>query len=554
MTHSDTAFRLRLIGPFRLERNDGTRIEITSKRSQALLAMLAGAGSAERSRLWLQDRLWGARAPEQAAASLRRELSNLRQLVNIDGKEWLFSAHGRVWLNLDQVDVDCRALDQIPDGEFLEGIDVPGEEMFEDWLRSERQRIEVRQSQLVPKAAPSNVATDPPATSFAARSAIAVLPFEGEGESEQIAHGLAEDLIDRLSRLRWLPVIARNSSFAVPTEKREPRAAGSALQAQYIVEGSIRDQMLTVSLIDTENGQCLWNGRSPLPGESDLATIDSVLTGITVTLGFRIDQSEQQRAMHKAQSDLNVRELIWRGRWHLSRLTRDDADAARVCFEQALQREPNSPEALIQMCWVQLWALWATRGAEEEIRNVRKLTQRAIIADYEDARGHMLAGIAEIWLRQPLRAEALLRRAIELNPSLVMAHAQLGSALHLKGDHKGAIDALQTAIRLSPNDPDLFYTFAELAMAMLFEDRLDDALLYAEYALARRSGYWIGHVAKVTALARLGRHVEANSAYLDLERSNTGFRDEYIDWVPFVDSSKQDFLKDGLNLARSMPD
>lgn len=516
--------------------------------------MLAGAGSAERSRLWLQDRLWGSRAPEQAAASLRRELSNLRQLVNGNGQEWLFSAHGRVWLNLDVVDVDCRMLDRCPDGEFLEGIDIPGEEMFEDWLRTERQRIEARQMRPMQVAMPSEQPMVETSTPFAARTAIAVLPFEGGDESELIAQGLAEDLIDRLSRLRWLPVIARNSSFALPSEQREPRAAGAALQAQYIVEGSIRDRMLTVSLIDTENGQCMWNGRSALPGHADLATLDSVLTGITVTLGFRIDQNEQQRALHKAQSDLSVRELIWRGRWHLSRLTRDDATAARACFEEALLREPNSPEALIQMCWVQLWALWATRGAEEEIRNVRKLAQRAIIADYEDARGHMLAGIAEIWLRQPLRAESLLRRAIDLNPSLVMAHAQLGSALHLKGDHNGAIVALQTAIRLSPNDPDLFYTYAELAMAMLFEDRLDEALLNAEYALARRSGYWIGHVAKVIALVKLGRRDAANSAFSDLERSKSGFRDKFIDWLPFVDSSKQDFLKDGLNLARSMPD
>ena len=468
MANNDTAFRLRLIGPFRLERPDGTRIEISSKRSQALLAMLACAGSGERSRAWLQDRLWGARAPEQGAASLRRELSNLRQLVNVDGTEWLLSAHGRVWLNLDCVDVDCRRLDLLPDGELLEGIDIPGEEMFEDWLRAERQRIDARPAKPSMPLSASDKLAEPP-TAFVERSAIAVMPFTCTEELVQIAQGLAEDLIDRLSRLRWLPVIARNSSFALVADNHDPRKAGAALGAQYVVTGSIRQTTMTVSLNDADSGQCLWTGRSALPGQTDPDSLDAILAGITATLGFRIDQSEQQRALHKAQSDLNVRELIWRGRWHLSRLTRADAAAAHSCFDQALAREPNSPEALIQLCWVRLWDLWATRGTDSEIREVRKMTQRAIIADYEDARGHMLAGIAEIWLRQPLRAEALLRRAIDLNPSLVMAHAQLGSALHLKGEHSEAIEALLTAIRLSPNDQDLFYIQGELAMALLFE-------------------------------------------------------------------------------------
>ena len=291
-----------------------------------------------------------------------------------------------------------------------------------------------------------------------------------------------------------------------------------------------------------------------LPSGADAAEFEELLAAISATLGLKIDLREQARAMAKPTSDLKVNDLIWRGRWHLNRLTREDSLLARECFEQALALEPASPEALIQVTWVRLWELWVTRGADDEVRAVRQMAQQAIIADYDDARGHMLAGIAEMWLRQPLRAEALLHRAIELNPSLVMAHAQLGCALHLKGEHRSAIERLRFAVRLSPNDHDLFFTLGELAGAHLFCGEATIALDYAEQALARRSAYWLAHVIKITALVQLSQLEQASSALADLIAAKTGFRVEFIEWMPFLDSAKREFLKDGLNRAAAWSD
>lgn len=555
MAKDESRYSLGLAGAFRLTGPGGRRIEISSKRGQAMLAMLAVAGGGERTRSWLQDRLWGSRGQEQAQASLRRELSNLKKLVNQDSAEILDSDYSRIWIDLRYIDVDVRAMTAATGGEFLEGLDISGEEMFEDWLREERMRLEQRaQIPVHPTEPESSIPSAAISPEFSKRPAIAVLAFHctpATAEKEAIAQGISEDVIDRLSKLRWLPVIARSSSFALAPEQYAPPLAGAALGARYIVDGTIRDSILSVSLSDAESGETLWNGRCELPAEGDNQALDTILAGITATLGIQVDQREQQRAMEKAKADLTVRELIWRGRWHLNRFTREDAIAARDCFEEATRRAPNSAEALIQQSWLQLWDLWATRGNEAEIRDVRKKAQMAIIADYDDARGHMLAGIAEIWLRQPLRAEALLRRAIDINPSLVMAHAQLGSALHLKGDHRGAIEALRTAIRLSPNDQDLFFMKGELAMALLFESQLEEALVEADEAIARRGAYWVAHVAKIIALFKLGRSDAAREAFADLQASKTGFRDAYIDWLPFVDSMKRDFLKDGLNLAHS---
>jgi tetratricopeptide (TPR) repeat protein len=135
-----------------------------------------------------------------------------------------------------------------------------------------------------------------------------------------------------------------------------------------------------------------------------------------------------------------------------------------------------------------------------------------------------------------------------------MAHVQLGSALMLRGELQRAIDQLHFAIRLSPNDSVLFLTLGELGTSHLLDGRVADALAYAEKSLAMRSGYWLAHVVRINALARLGQREPCLAAVSEMETAVPGFSTDFIDWLPFVDSSRHDFLKDGLNLAAGLRD
>ncbi len=559
MNNQNAAYTLCLTGPFRLTAADGRRIEIASKKGQALIAMLAMSGGGERTRSWLQGQLWGSRQPDQAQASLRAELSNLRKILNTDVHILLHADHSRIWLEFSLIAIDAHSANGNAYGEFLEGLDIPHEEAFEDWLRNERARAHDRDHAQVgttsqPQATSSaNGQADKDFTTF---PALAILPFQnltGDDEQDFLAEGLSEDLIDRLSRLRWLPVIARSSSFAEDATNVDPRAIGQKLGARYLLEGRIRHLRgalhLSASLCDCETGQTLWTQKSSLEAINQSDSFDDLVSGLTNVLGAKIDQEEQVRALRKPQSDLNVRDLIWRGRWHLNRFTKNDSDLAAECFSKALDIEPNSPEALIQYTWSKLLDMWTQRATDDEKMLLRQMAQKAIIADYDDARGHMLAGISEIWLMQPLRAEALLRRAIELNPSLVMAHAQLGSALNLRGEHPDAIVALHHAVRLSPNDHDLFYTSGELASAHFMMGEHEAAIKHADLSISRRSAYWLAHVVKIGALAKLGQQKNAKRAFADLLQVKPDFTPEFVDWIPYLDRSKNIILKDGLNLS-----
>ena len=562
-------FRLQLLGPFRMAAPDGTRIEISSRKGQALIALLAVSGNGERTRSWLQSLLWGSRLPDQASASLRSELSGLRSALNTADADLLGSDKARVWLDLSRFDIDLRDLGQVDTGrgELLEGLDIAGEEAFEDWLREERTRTVALHARAARQQADQTRRDEiavPPANEaerFADLPALAVLPFAnltGDAPRDILAEGISEDLIDRLSRLRWLPIIARSSSFSVRDADPDPRKVGALLGARYVLEGRLRGSggqlTLAASLADSESGTVLWSSKLAL-GDSDAPeAIEALLSGLTSALSSRIDLEEQTRALRKPQADLKVQDLIWRGRWHLNRMTREDSRLARECFAEALRQEPNSPEAIIQSTWARVWDLWVQRGEGDDIRDMRQMAQRAIIADCDDARGHMLAGIAEIWLRQPLRAEALLTRAIALNPSLVMAYVQLGTSLRLRDETERAIEALRTAIRLSPNDHDMFFIACELAAALLLNGRYDEALVHADHAMSRRAAYWFAHVVKVNALVRLDRQADAKAALADLMLAKRDFTEHFIEWQPYVDPRNNQFLKDGLNLAATWRD
>lgn len=551
MSSGVVSFTLQLRGPFRLDDAQGRRIDISSRKGQALIAMLATANGGERTRSWLQNQLWGSRGQDQAQSSLRSELSSLRGLLKHDGPPLLNADHTRIWINLDSIDVDVRGPHIVTTAEFLEGLDIPGEDGFEDWLREQRAKADAAIETLAATKTVPPVETPEISKSFSALPALAVLRFAnltGDPEQDFVAEGISEDLIDRLSRLRWLPIIARSSSFAV--READPKIAGELLGARYLLEGRLRSQsvatMLSASLVDCETGSTLWSNKLALDATD---AFGELLTGLTTALGAKIDQAEQARALVKPQSDLNVRDMIWRGRWHLNRFTAEDSAKAKAYIAEALEREPSSPEAIIQMTWANLWDLWAQRGSDDEIRVVRQMAQKAIIADYDDARGHMLAGIAEKWLRQPLRAEALLKRAIELNPSLAMAHAQLGGGYYLRDAPEESIATMKDAIRLSPNDAELFYFRGELAMAHLMAGALDDALEQAELSLMLRGAYWFSHVVKINALVRQEKLAFASAAVRDLQASIPRFGLHFIDWIPYMDRHWNRFLVEGMNQA-----
>lgn len=549
-------FALNLMGSFRLLGPEGERIDIASRKGMAMVAMLALAEGGERTRGWLQEKLWGQRDRPQAQGSLRRELTHLRDHLNTGAKPLLICERQTVRLDLSQIDIDALLPKHgVATGEFLEGFDIAGEEGFEDWLREQRSLL-VRLSGEASVSPALAAAVPDVQPGFVDRPALAILPFANLTEDtthDYLCEGLSEDLIDRMSRLRWLPVIARSSSFAFASDRVDLRVIGQKLGAKYVLEGRLKRAgdglSVAVSLSDAVTGYSLWSHRVALPPDRSQDALDPLVAELVGVLDAQIDYAEQVRARGNRQNRLEYNDLIWRGRWHLNRLTRTDSEMARRLFEQALELEPESPEAIIQQSFALGWSLWARRGGTAEIAEMRQLAHRAIVADPDDGRGHMQAGIAEMWLRQPDRARTLFERAIALNPSLCMAHAQLGGHYNLMGEPAAAIEPLRMAQRLSPNDVHSFYFLNEFAVAHWMLGNWAEAMGHADQSLIRRPAYWYALVIKINALVGGGDVEASRRAYGELMTVKPDFTPQFIDWVPFVDGAWNQRLADGLAVA-----
>ncbi|MGO3932241.1 hypothetical protein NP284_28505 [Rhodopseudomonas pseudopalustris] len=562
MKATSARFILNLLGPFGLVAPSGDRIEISSKKGTAVIAILAMSRDGERARGWLQERLWGSRGHAEAAGSLRRELSNLRKLLNVGGASLLVSDRDRIGLRLDLIEVDALAPNADPKiaGEFLEGLDITGEAGFRDWLREQRATL-LRGSRApslpgLPGALPRHILdTSQPPVGFSGNQAIAVLPFTnvtGDEALDYLAEGISEELIVGLSRIRWLPVIARSSSFSF-ADTIDRKVIGQRLGAHYLIEGHLYRAYdsfgVSASLSEAMTGYAIWSRRFTLQSPAMRGELEQFVNELVAQLETKIEHAEQIRIRNKRQDTLGVSDLIWRGRWHLNRLTRADSEMAQKLFADALALDPKSPEALIQTTSALAWSIWAGRQPQEQVLRMRKLAQQASLADPDDGRGFMLAGIAEMWLRHPQEAKNLLQHAIALNPSLALAHAQLGGCYNLAGEPARAIDHLRASMRLSLNDPNIFYALGEMALAYTMLGRWAEAAEHASLSLARRPAYWYAHVLKINALVRSDNFAAARVAADELLAVKPNFSRHYIDWLPFVERTWIDHFVEGLKMV-----
>ena len=301
----------------------------------------------------------------------------------------------------------------------------------------------------------------------ASKPSIAVLPFDnmsGDPEQEYFSDGLTEDIITGLSRLRWLFVIARNSSFAYKGEAIDVKRVGQELGVRYLLEGSVRKSgrriRVTAQLIETASGNHIWAERYDRDLE-DIFDLQDELTGaISANVDAELADSERQLSRQKS-TNLDAWDYFQRGNWHLYKYSKDGMAEARQHFETAVARAPEFASPHAALAYVSageaLFGYVADPAAvlEEGLRH----GEQAVALDSRDAYSHYGLGRICTLLGDQGRAIPALERAIDINPSFAQAHYGLGFAHLWFGRAETASDFFTTAIRLSPNDPQLWTFF-----------------------------------------------------------------------------------------------
>ena len=398
-----------------------------------------------------------------------------------------------------------------------------------------------------------------PVPGFGNRPALAVLPFENltnDPANDYLSDGFSEDLITGLSHLRWFPVIDRGSSFVYRGAKSDQRWIGQQLGARYLLTGGLRvlgDRLRIVPrLVDSETAHTLWSEQYHVNLADVMTTLDEVAQNIVGTLQGRIEAAEQTRARSRRESSLDAWSLIWRGRWHLNRLTGSDLNEAKRLFDEVLARDPDSVEGRIQRTFLDGWQAWAQRGSRDQVQSFRDLAGQSLNIDDLDSRTHLLVGIADLWLKKPDVALRHLEQAIRLNPSLALAYANIGTSYLALGEPAKAIASYRIALRLNPQDLHVFYVFGDLAAAYYLLGDWAQAIEFAERSLSLRPAYWYAQIVMIGALARQGAAELATQSLADFDARWPGFSRGFVDWLPFKDRKWGDYLMDGLALARGV--
>jgi TolB-like protein len=194
----------------------------------------------------------------------------------------------------------------------------------------------------------SSVGRRPESLPLPDKPSIAVLPFEnlsGDREQEYFADGMVAEIITALSRMRWLFVIARNSSFTYKGRAVDIKQIGRELGVRYILEGTVRKagnkMRIAGQLIDTSTGAHLWADRFDGEFQDIFELQDQVARSVVGAITPRLEEAEIERAKRKPTENLDAYDYYLRGLALVGRLTRDGNDEALQMFNKAIEHDPN---------------------------------------------------------------------------------------------------------------------------------------------------------------------------------------------------------------------
>jgi len=366
------------------------------------------------------------------------------------------------------------------------------------------------------------------------KPSIAVLPFDnlsGDRDQDYFADGMVEEIITELSRMRWLFVIARNSSFAYKGRAVDVKQIGRELGVRYILEGSVRKSgnkvRITGQLVDTTTGAHLWADRFEGGLENIFDLQDHVTTSVIGAISPKLEEAEIERAKRKPTENLDAYDHVLRGMAVYRQWTRESNAEALASFSRAIELDPNfaTAYAFAARCYTQRKANGWTTDAVQESAEALRLSRRAVDLGNNDATALCFAG----WTMAHVGGDhhtgaALIDKALALNPNLAAAWYCSGWVRVYSGEPELAIQHCARAIRLSPFDPILSRLRAATATAHFLMGQYDEAAAWAEKALQEQPAYLTALQVSTASHALAGRVMEAQQMMSRLRKADPGLR------------------------------
>jgi adenylate cyclase len=403
-------------------------------------------------------------------------------------------------------------------------IDLPFEDIGAQALKNISRPIPAFRIRLDGVASPA----PRPALSLPNKPSIAVLPFQnmsGEAEQDYFADGMVEEIITALSRVRWLFVIARNSSFTYKGRAVDVKQIGRELGVRYLLEGSIRKAgsrvRITGQLIDTATGAHLWAERFEGNLEDVFDLQDQVTARVVGAINPKLEQAEIDRARRKPPESLDAYDYFLRGLAAFYQWTQETNDEALAMFYKAIELDPDfaATYGLAARCYARRKSFGWVIDRDSETAETVRLARRAADLGKNDAVALFCAGIALAFVVGDLDdGDALIERALVVDPNLAVAWAFSGWVKVWLGQPEAGVERAARAMRLSPHDPQTHNMQAATAAAHFFAGRNEDALSWAETSIRAQPGYVLTLAVAAASAALAGKESVAGKAMTRLRQ------------------------------------
>jgi adenylate cyclase len=397
-------------------------------------------------------------------------------------------------------------------------LDVGFEDIGEQQVKNISRPVRVFRAQL---GAPQATAETPPALALPDKPSLAVLPFQnmtGDAEQEYFVDGMVEEITTAISRLPWLFVIARNSSFTYKGKSIDVKQVARELGVRYVLEGSVRKAgnrvRITGQLIDATTGNHIWADRFDGAIDDIFDLQDRVASSVVGAIEPRLRLTEIERAARKPTESLDAYDLYLRALAKSYRFTEENLAESIALFRRALALDPSYAPAASMVAWcrtIQQVQGWEALSSDDLAESVR-LARLALEAAPDDPDTIWPAAWTLFVLGGEARvAETMLDRALMFNPNAAIAWSARGFIHALRNQPERAIEACERAQRLSPFDPFGYWSAGGFSMAHLAAKRFEQAIEWADRALLDQPRLTTLIRVKIVANAHLGRLDEARA-------------------------------------------
>jgi adenylate cyclase len=332
------------------------------------------------------------------------------------------------------------------------------------------------------------------------KPSIAVLPFDnmsGDADQNYFSDGLTEEIITALSKVPYLFVIARNSTFAYKGKPVKIRQVAEELGVRYVMEGSFRkaeDKVrVTAQLIDATAGHHLWAESYDRDLKDIFALQDEITMEIIKALEVRLTEGEQARIYQIGTKNPQAYVKCLQAIDHFNQRNKEDNLIARKFAEETIALDPLYSRPYRVLGNSHLFDVWSGRSdsPKKSIQKALEFAQKAISLDDSHPCNYELLSSVYMTMRQPKKAVAAAEHSISLDPNGADGRAMLGYALIFAGRFEESIVSLEKAIRLNPIAPAWYFDALGKSYAMSGHYR--EAITALRKALHRAPNDFLAH-------------------------------------------------------------